>query len=75
MTELRRGDYRDPAIVLEEREARTCAGCQSLVMQEWLGVRKWVCRTGRQKGSKDIQEMRRCRSYAEKEAANKGGSN
>lgn len=65
MTELRRGDYRDPAIILEEREARTCAGCHSLNVQEWLGVRKFVCRRGKQKGSTEISEMRRCRAYAE----------
>lgn len=67
MNELRRGDFRDPAIILEEREARTCASCQSLTMQEWLGVRKWVCRLGRQKSSSEIQEMRRCKAYAESE--------
>jgi hypothetical protein len=62
---LRQRDYRDPAIILEERQARTCAGCAALERQEWLGAKKNVCGLGKQKGSTDIAEMRRCRDYIE----------
>lgn len=62
---LRRGDYRDPVIILEERQSRTCIGCQSLIVNEWMGVKKFVCRVGRQKASTNIAEMRRCRCYIE----------
>jgi hypothetical protein len=68
-------DADDPAIVLERKQNGTCLGCQSLTEQRYMGTRKFVCCRGKQKASTDIQEMRRCRSYAEKEAANKGGSN
>lgn len=62
---LCQGDYRDPAIIVEERQNRTCAGCHSLIQQEWLGVRKFVCRFGKQKGSSEVADMRRCRQYSE----------
>lgn len=55
----------DPCLVLERKQAETCLGCASLAEQTYLGVRKYVCRRGAQKSSTDIQEMRRCRRYAE----------
>lgn len=30
-----------------------------------MGSKKFICRIGKQKGSRDINEMRRCRAYAE----------
>ena len=63
MTILPRRAYQDPAIVLEEEQAETCAGCRLLIQQEWKGVRKWVCKFGKVKGSERIEEMQRCGIY------------
>lgn len=58
-------DADDPLLVLMREEAETCAGCQALDRQRWLGATKHICRLGKQKGSTDIKEMRRCRAYVE----------
>ncbi|TDV04672.1 hypothetical protein [Paraburkholderia caballeronis] len=62
-------DADDPCLVLQRKQERTCAGCALLTVQACLGARKFVCRRGKQKASTDIQEMRRCKAYAEREAA------
>jgi hypothetical protein len=63
-------DADDPMIVLQRKQERTCAGCVSLIVQRYMGVRKFVCRRGKHKASTDIQEMRRCKAYAEKAIPN-----
>lgn len=69
LSDLRRRDYGDPLEILLRRESETCAGCQSLDSQKWIGITKFVCRRGVRKASTEIEEMRRCKRYAEKEAA------
>lgn len=56
---------KDPLEILISRERGTCAGCSDLIKQEWGGASKFVCRRGKQKGSSEILEMRRCRDYLE----------
>jgi hypothetical protein len=56
---------KDPLKILIQRESGTCASCEALDRQEWMGTKKYVCRKSRQKGSADIAEMRRCREYIE----------
>ena len=61
---VRRGDFRDPAVVLERRQERTCLGCSKLLKDMWGGTAKYVCRIGVQKAALDVYEMRRCRKYS-----------
>jgi len=61
-------DARDPAIVLEEKQNRTCLGCARLECSRWAGTRKYVCSIGVQKASTDIYEMKRCKKYSDGEA-------
>jgi hypothetical protein len=63
-------DADDPMLVLQRKQAETCAGCDSLIVQKYMGVRKFICRRGKQKASTDIQEMRRCKAYVEKAEPN-----
>lgn len=63
---MRRGDFRDPAIVLEEKQNRTCLGCEQIKKQTWCGSSKYVCQIGVQKSSQDIYEMPRCKKFIEK---------
>lgn len=60
---MRRGDFRDPAIVLEQKQARTCLGCRELERRCWMGTTKYVCLMGVQKAALDVYEMRRCKKY------------
>lgn len=62
---MRRGDYRDPAVVLEEKQGRTCLGCEQIKKETWLGTTKFVCRIGMQKASTDVYEMPRCKKFIE----------
>lgn len=62
---MRRGDYRDPAIVLEERQNSTCLGCELIRKETWLGRTKYVCRIAVQKASADVYEMVRCKKFIE----------
>jgi hypothetical protein len=63
-------DADDPMIVLQRKQSETCAGCDSLIVERYMGVRKFVCRRGKQKSSTDINEMRRCKAYTEKAGTN-----
>lgn len=63
---MRRGDFRDPAIVLEERQNRTCLGCAQLERNRFAGATKFVCLVGVQKAALDIYEMRRCKKYVDR---------
>ncbi|QNB13448.1 hypothetical protein G5S35_17620 [Paraburkholderia tropica] len=63
---MRRGDFRDPAIVLEEKQSRTCLGCEQIDKQTWCGSSKFVCLIGAQKSSRDVYEMQRCKKFIEK---------
>lgn len=58
-------DARDPAIVLEERQEKTCLGCEQLERSRWSGTTKYVCSIGGQKASTDIYEMQRCKKYSD----------
>ncbi|KWN77075.1 hypothetical protein WT90_06845 [Burkholderia stagnalis] len=60
---MRRGDFRDPAIVLEQKQARTCLGCRELERHCWMRTTKYVCLLGVQKAALDVYEMRRCKKY------------
>jgi hypothetical protein len=62
---MRLGDFRDPAIVLERRQERTCLGCVDLISSRWAGVTKFVCNKGVQKAALRIYEMQRCKKYKE----------
>lgn len=62
---MKRGDYRDPAIVLEERQSRTCLGCAQLMKSCWGGATKYVCGKGFQKAALSVYDMRRCKKYRE----------
>lgn len=62
---MRRGDFRDPAIVLEEKQNCTCLGCEQIKKETWCGSTKFVCRIGVQKASSDVYEMPRCRKFIE----------
>lgn len=62
---MRRGDFRDPAIVLEERQAGTCLGCAQLVRSRWGGTTKFICNKAVQKAALSVYDMRRCRKYEE----------
>lgn len=63
---MRRGDFRDPSIVLEEKQNRTCLGCAQLERSRFAGVTKFVCMKGAQKAALDVYEMRRCRKYVDR---------
>ncbi|WP_321865706.1 hypothetical protein [Paraburkholderia tropica] len=63
---MRRGDFRDPAIVLEEKQNRTCLGCAQLERNRFAGVTKFVCLLGVQKAALDVYEMRRCKKYVDR---------
>lgn len=65
---MRRGDFRDPAIVLEEKQNRTCLGCNQLERSRWSGTTKYVCSIGMQKSSADVYEMPRCKKYSDGES-------
>ncbi|MEX3961041.1 hypothetical protein AB4Y42_02305 [Paraburkholderia sp. EG286B] len=62
---MRRGDFRDPAIVLEEKQDLTCLGCEQIKKDTWCGTTKFVCRIGMQKASIDVYEMPRCKKFIE----------
>lgn len=65
---MRRGDFRDPAIVLEEKQNRTCLGCNQLERSRWSGTTKYVCSIGMQKASTNVYEMPRCKKYSDGES-------
>ncbi|MDR5757006.1 hypothetical protein [Caballeronia sp. LZ035] len=60
---MRRFEYQDPAIVLEQKQAGTCLGCVMLVKSRWGGTTKYVCSKGLQKAALEWVEMRRCKKY------------
>lgn len=62
---MRRGDFRDPAIVIEERQGRTCLGCDLLARSRWSGTTKYVCSKGIRKASTDVYQMLRCKNYSD----------
>lgn len=62
---MRRGDFRDPALVLEGKQSRTCLGCWKLKKETWGGNTKFVCQIGVQKAAMDVYEMKRCKKYKE----------
>ncbi|OUL79881.1 hypothetical protein CA603_32905 [Paraburkholderia hospita] len=59
---------RDPAIVLEEKQEKTCLGCNQLERSRWSGTTKYVCSIGMQKASTDVYEMPRCKKYSDGES-------
>lgn len=69
---MRRGDYRDPAVVLEEKQGRTCLGCEFIKKDSWLGRTKYVCRKSVQKASADVYEMIRCKKFIEQGSRHMG---
>ena len=58
-----RGEHRDPAIIVEERQNATCAGCRNLDRDHTPGFRKYTCRKGMQKAQQDVFQMDRCSRY------------
>lgn len=66
---MRRGDYLDPAIVLERRQEASCAGCAYLERDLTPGFRKFTCSEGVQKASQDVLEMPKCRKFTEGRSA------
>jgi len=60
---VRRGDYRDPAIVVEERQNASCKSCAHIRREEYLGRVKWLCRKAMQPSKADVLEMRKCRKF------------
>lgn len=64
MAELRRRDFRDPAVVLEEKQNRTCLGCIYL-WKSPLGGPEVACRLRKKKAKKCVDETRRCESYCD----------
>lgn len=62
---MRRGDFRDPMIVLEEKQNGTCLGCCQLERNRFAGVTKFVCLLGVQKAALDVYEMPRCKKFIE----------
>ncbi|SOE85674.1 hypothetical protein SAMN05446935_6148 [Burkholderia sp. YR290] len=65
---MRGGDFRDPAIVLEEKQNRICLGCDQLERSRWNGTTKYVCSIGMQKAQTDVYEMPRCKKYTDGES-------
>lgn len=63
---MRRGDFRDPMIVLEEKQNRTCMGCAQIERNRFAGVTKFVCLLGVQKAALDVYEMPRCKKYVDR---------
>lgn len=62
---MRRFEFLDPEIVMERKQAATCAGCKKLHCSQWSGVRNYVCLVGAQKSSTDWTAMKRCKKYEE----------
>lgn len=60
---MRRGDFRDPAIVLEERESRTCRGCVHFIEQRLFDVSYMACKRDRTKHWQDDWLSKRCKHY------------
>lgn len=53
-------DFRDPAIIAEERESRTCKGCRHIQQVRALGTMHQVCSLY---PHRDL--AKKCRSYRE----------
>jgi hypothetical protein len=60
---MRLAEQRDPMIIVQERQDRTCAGCRDLDRDHTPGFRKYTCRKGRQKAQQDVFNMNRCTKY------------
>lgn len=58
---LRKKDYRDPLLILLDREARSCKGCRFLHQAEVFGRPADACGLGRRKTIK-------CNLYGGKDA-------
>ncbi|WP_180730376.1 hypothetical protein [Paraburkholderia sp. PGU19] len=54
--------------MLEEKQNRTCLGCNQLERCRWSGTTKYVCSIGMQKASTDVYEMPRCKKYSDGES-------
>ena len=65
MSDLRRGDFRDPAIVLEEKQNRTCAGCAFLKTDKLFNTTAVACTKRRRKAELSIEKMKRCDGYTD----------
>jgi hypothetical protein len=63
MTDLRRGDFRDPAVIVEERQSRTCAGCIYLRTDKLFNTAAVACRKRKRKAELCIEKMKRCELY------------
>lgn len=60
---MNRAMHRDPAVIVEEKQNRTCAGCGDLERDYTPGFRKFSCRKGRQPAKRDVFLMERCNKY------------
>jgi hypothetical protein len=63
MTELRRGDFRDPAVICEERQNGSCIGCKSLTYASVFGVDYVACKIDKEKWARDVWQLRKCGLY------------
>ncbi|MEP9322365.1 hypothetical protein PPMP20_04380 [Paraburkholderia phymatum] len=54
--------------MLEEKQSRTCLGCNQLERSWWGGTSKYVCSIGMQKARTDVYEMPRCKKYSDGES-------
>ena len=60
---LPRGDYRDPAVIIEEKEKRTCRGCRYFVEQRIFNVSYMACKKDPSKHWADDWKSKRCPKY------------
>lgn len=60
-------DADDPCLVLQRKQEQTCAGCQALTIQRYMGTTKYVCTKAVQKSALAVTEMIRCRLYRSQE--------
>jgi hypothetical protein len=63
MAVLRRGDYADPAVVLERRESGTCRGCRHFVEQRVFDVSYMACKKDQSKHWRDDWKSKKCGQY------------
>lgn len=60
---MKGGEFRDPMVIVQERQDRTCAGCCNLDRDYTPGFHKFLCRKGQQKAQQDVFTMIRCNKY------------
>ncbi len=63
MPVLRQSDYRDPALIVESRESKTCRGCRHFVEQRVFDVSYMACKRDRTKHWRDDWQSRKCAQY------------